>query len=59
MALRYPLLFLYGEDGWQPNIPLNGVVLQDADVDLDEDHVEESEHHRKHRNVTMVKFYDY
>jgi len=35
MALRYRLLFPYGEDGWHPNIPLNGVV---ADVDLDEDH---------------------
>ncbi len=39
MALHYLLLFPYGEDGWHPNIPLNGVVI---DVDLDEDHVEES-----------------
>ncbi len=59
MALHYPLLFPYGEDGWHLNIPLNGVVLQDADADLDEDHVEESEHHKKHRNVTMAKFYGY
>jgi hypothetical protein len=27
MALHYPLLFPYGEDGWHLNIPLNGVVL--------------------------------
>jgi hypothetical protein len=27
-------------------------------VDLDEDHVEEYEHQRKHCNVTMVKFYN-
>ncbi len=39
MALHYPLLFPYGEDGWHLNIPLNGVV---ADVDLDDDHAEES-----------------
>ncbi len=26
---------------------------------MDEDHAEEYEHHRKHRNVTMVEFYDY
>jgi hypothetical protein len=51
MALHYPLLFPYIEDGWHLNIPLNGVV---ADADLDEDHVEESEHQRKHYNVTMA-----
>ncbi len=56
MALHYPLLFPYGQDGWYPNIPFNGVVLQDADADLDEDHVEEFGHHRKHRNVTMADF---
>jgi hypothetical protein len=39
MALHYPLLFPYGEDGWHPNILLNGVV---ADADLDEDHAGES-----------------
>jgi hypothetical protein len=55
MALHYLLLFLYSEDGWHPNIPFNGVVLQDADVDLDEDHAKESKHH----NVTMAEFYDY
>jgi hypothetical protein len=27
MALHNSLLFPYGEDGWHPNIPLNGVVL--------------------------------
>jgi hypothetical protein len=27
MALHYPLLFPYGEDGWHPNIPLNGVIM--------------------------------
>jgi hypothetical protein len=32
MALHYPLLFPYSEDGWHPNIPLNAVV---ANVDLD------------------------
>jgi len=53
MALRYPLLFLYSEDGWHSNIPLNGVV---ADVDLDEDHAGESELRRKHCNVTMAEF---
>jgi hypothetical protein len=26
MALHYPLLFPYGEDGWHPNIPLNVVL---------------------------------
>jgi hypothetical protein len=52
MALHYLLLFPYNEDGWHLNIPLNGVILQDVDADLDEDHVEESEHHRKHHNVT-------
>ncbi len=55
MAL-YPLLFPYGEDGWHPNIPLNGVVV---DVDLDEDHAGESELQRKHCNVTMAEFYGY
>jgi len=59
MALHYMLLFLYGEDGWHPNIPLNGVVMQDANADLDEDHAEESEHRRKHCNVTMAEFYGY
>ncbi len=56
MVLHYPLLFPYGEDGWHPNIPLNGVV---ADVDLDEDHAKESELQRTHCNVTMAKFYGY
>jgi hypothetical protein len=59
MALYYPLLFPYGEDGWHLNISLNGVVSQDVDADLDEDHVEKFEHHRKHHNVTMDKFYGY
>ncbi len=27
MALHYPLLFPYNEDGWHLNIPLNGVVV--------------------------------
>ncbi len=56
MALHYPLLFPYSEDGWHPNIPLNGIII---DVDLDEDHVEEAELQRKHCNVTMVEFYGY
>jgi hypothetical protein len=56
MALHYPLLFPYIEDGWHPNILLNGVI---ADPNLDEDHVKESEHQKKHFNVTMVKFYGY
>jgi hypothetical protein len=56
MALHYLLLFLYSEDGWHPNISLNRVV---ADVDLDEEHVEESEFQRKHCNVTMAEFYGY
>jgi hypothetical protein len=59
MSLHYPLLFPYSEDGWHPNIPLNGVVLQNADANLDEDHAEESKHHRKHRNVIMAEFYSY
>ncbi len=59
MALHHLLLFLYGEDGWRPNISLNGVVVQDADVDLNEDHAEKFEHQRKHRNVIMVEFYGY
>jgi hypothetical protein len=59
MALHYPLLFPYGEDGWHSNIPFNGVVVQDANADVDENHVEESEHQRKHYNVTMAKFYGY
>jgi hypothetical protein len=56
MALHYLLLFPYGEDGWHPNILFNGVVVQDADVYLDEDHTEEFEHQIKHRNVTMAEF---
>jgi len=56
MALHYPLLFPYGEDGWHLNIPLNGVV---TDVDLDDDHAEESKLQRKHCNVTMAEFYGY
>ncbi len=56
MALHYPLLFPYGEDGWHLNNPLNGVV---ADVDLDEDHVQEYELQRKHYIVTMAEFYGY
>jgi hypothetical protein len=59
MALHYLLLFPYGEDGWHPNIPLNGVVMQDVDANLDEDHAEEFKHQRKHRNVTMAEFYNY
>jgi hypothetical protein len=56
MPLHYSLLFLYGEDGWHPNIPFNGVI---AYVDLDEDHAGESELQRKHCNVTMAEFYGY
>jgi hypothetical protein len=56
MALHYLLLFPYDEDGWHPNIPLNGLV---DDVDLDEDHAEEYELQRKHCNVTMAEFYGY
>ncbi len=56
MALHYPLLFPYGEDGWHSNIPLNGVA---ADIDLDEEHAEESDLQRKHCNVTMAEFYGY
>jgi hypothetical protein len=52
MALHYLLLFPYDEDGWHPNIPLNSVV---ADADLDENHVENFEHQRKHRNVTISR----
>jgi hypothetical protein len=59
MALHYLLLFPYGEDGWHLNILLNGVVVQDVDVDLDENHAKESEYQRKHHNVTMVEFYGY
>jgi hypothetical protein len=44
MALHYLLLFPYGEDRWHWNILLNGVVVQDVDADLDEDHAEESKH---------------
>jgi len=56
MALHYPSLFPYGEDGWHPNIPLNGVV---AYANLDEHHAEEYELQRKHYNVTMVEFHGY
>jgi hypothetical protein len=56
MALHYPLLFPYGEDGWHPNILVNVVV---ADADLDEDHARKSKLQRKHCNVTMAKFYSY
>ncbi len=56
MALHYPLLFPYNEDGWHPNILLNGVVV---DVNLDEDHAGESKLQRKHCNVIMAKFYGY
>ncbi len=59
MTLHYLFLFPYSEDGWHPNIPFNGVVVQDADVDLDEDHAKESKHQKKHRNVTMAEFYNY
>ncbi len=33
--------------------------MHDDDVDLDEDHVKEFEHKKKHRTVTMTKFYGY
>ncbi|KAH9571464.1 hypothetical protein CY35_02G095200 [Sphagnum magellanicum] len=56
MALHYPLLFPYGEDGWHPNILINAVV---ADANLDEDHARQSELQRKHCNVTMAEFYGY
>ncbi len=59
MALHYSLLFPYGQDGWHPNIPFNGVVVQDVDAELDEDHAKGFEHQRKHCNVTMAKFYGY
>jgi hypothetical protein len=54
MALHYPLLFPYGEDGWHLNIPLNGVVV---DADLDEEPAGEFELQRKHCNVTIAEFY--
>jgi len=56
MALHYPFLFPYGEDGWHPNVLVNGVVV---DADLHEDHARESELQRKHCNVTMAEFYGY
>jgi hypothetical protein len=56
MALHYPLMFPYGEDGWHPNISLNGVIVN---ANLDEDHAEEFELQRKHCNVIMAKFYGY
>jgi len=56
MALHYPLLFPYGEDGWHLNIPLNSVVIG---ADLDEDHAGESELQRKHCKVIMAEFYGY
>jgi hypothetical protein len=56
MALHYPLLFPYGEDGWHLNIPFNGVI---TGADLDEDHAGKSELQRKHCNVTMAEFYGY
>jgi len=56
VALHYPLLFPYGEDGWHLNILFNGVVV---DVDLDEDHAGEYELQRKHYNVIMAEFYGY
>jgi hypothetical protein len=56
MALHYLLLFPCSEDGCHPNIPLNGII---ADVDLDENHVEEFELQRKHCNVIMAEFYGY
>jgi hypothetical protein len=33
--------------------------VQDVDANLDQDHAEEFEHQKKHRNVTMAKFYGY
>jgi hypothetical protein len=56
MALHYPLLFPYNEDGWHPNIMVNGVVV---DAVLDENHARESELQRKHCNVTMAEIYGY
>jgi len=56
MALHYPLLFCYGEDGWHPNIPFNGIV---HDADLDENHAKKFEHQRKHHNAIMAEFYGY
>jgi len=56
MVLHYLLLFPYAKDGWHRNISLNDVVV---DANLDEDHVEESKHQRKHHNVTMAEFYSY
>ncbi len=56
MALHYLLLFPYGEDGWHPKIPLNGVV---ADANLDEDHAGKFDLQIKHYNVTMAEFYGY
>ncbi len=41
MALHYPLLFSYSEDGWHSNILFNGVV---ADANLVEDHAEKFKH---------------
>ncbi|CAN0881491.1 ATP-dependent DNA helicase PIF1 [Linum grandiflorum] len=36
MALQYPLLFPYGEDGWHPNIPLQqrSSVLGDSEIEI-------------------------
>jgi len=56
MALHYPLLFPYDEDGWHSKISLNGVVV---DADLDEDHAKEFDLQIKHCNVTMAEFYGY
>jgi len=59
MALHYPLLFPYDEDGWHLNISLDGIVVYNANADLNEDHAEGSEHQSKYRNVSMAKFYGY
>lgn len=40
MALQYPLLFPYGEDGFHTNIPLYGATTEEQDADEDIEHTE-------------------
>lgn len=54
MQLRYPLLFLYGDDGFQVNIPLHS-KKDNIPVKTDNDQHPDETNHRT--TVTMREYY--
>jgi hypothetical protein len=59
--LAYPLLFPYGESGWHPNIPIQGVHhaggLDDNQEQDDDD--DDGESTSRHKTVSLLEYYVY